>query len=218
MGVLRESALLAQAMPSLGLLLLLSLSGCSWRGSALLPSETRQVSSPWDSFEAGKEAFKRVRPYQTNMAQLQEIGFDPEGGRNVEVLNHLDIQKLFNFDPGSYNQLPGGVLDCLAAEEDCLGYRFKVEDVRNKRTGSLVLDWLNFRRTTVTAGWNFTVTLVVKRDTVLEDEMVVYKLWSGTPRVDETVVRSNPLGPIQDVGGSVMKEELERYLTDELDF
>ena len=37
------------------------------------------------------------------------------------------------------------------------------------------------------------------------DGLVVYKVWSGTPRIDEYRDRNNPLGPLQGAGGEVVR-------------
>jgi hypothetical protein len=52
----------------------------------------------------------------------------------------------------------------------------------------------NFQRTTIKTGWNFTSLILIHED------VVVYKLWSGTPVVDEASSSSNPLGPLQSSG------------------
>ena len=42
-------------------------------------------------------------------------------------------------------------------------------------------------------GWSASMLLL------LVDDVVVYKLWSGTPRVEERGKETNPLGPAQDL-------------------
>ena len=36
------------------------------------------------------------------------------------------------------------------------------------------------------------------------NDMVVYRSWGGQPRVNEVETTSNPLGPLQDVGPSLL--------------
>jgi len=49
----------------------------------------------------------------------------------------------------------------------------------------------------VTTGWKFGALIVVI------DNKVVYKQWSGSPRIEETDLRRNPLGPLQGAGQSL---------------
>ena len=37
-----------------------------------------------------------------------------------------------------------------------------------------------------------------------EDDQVVYRSWGGQPSIDETDVKRNPLGPLQDIGPSTI--------------
>jgi hypothetical protein len=57
-----------------------------------------------------------------------------------------------------------------------------------------LLDFLNFRRNTVTTGWKFSALIVVIDDTD------VYKQWDGQPKIETTEARTNPLGPLQSMG------------------
>ena len=41
---------------------------------------------------------------------------------------------------------------------------------------------------------------------VLKQDLVIYKLWSGTPRIQEYGKKRNPLGPLQGIGSSVKPE------------
>ena len=52
---------------------------------------------------------------------------------------------------------------------------------------------LGFQRETTETGWSASMLLL------LVDDVVVYKLWSGTPRVEERGKETNPLGPAQDL-------------------
>ncbi len=66
------------------------------------------------------------------------------------------------------------------------------KNIRNKRYGNLFLDILNFRRKSRESGWRFRVLFVVV------DDVVVEKLWSGEPMIEEVRDTKNPLGPFQD--------------------
>ena len=39
---------------------------------------------------------------------------------------------------------------------------------------------------------------------VLDDGLVIYKVWSGTPNIDEYQDTNNPLGPLQGIGSGAV--------------
>ena len=47
-------------------------------------------------------------------------------------------------------------------------------------------------------GWRFSGLIL------LVNEKVVYRSWSGQPRVNEVEITNNPLGPFQDIGPAVL--------------
>jgi hypothetical protein len=47
-------------------------------------------------------------------------------------------------------------------------------------------------------GWRFNALIL------FVDDLVVYRSWGGQPAVNEVEVTSNPLGPLQDVGPSLL--------------
>lgn len=54
------------------------------------------------------------------------------------------------------------------------------------------MDIFNFRRETDITGWTFNAMIL------MVDDLVVYTLHGGQPRIHEKEVSRNPLGPIQD--------------------
>ncbi|WP_231480496.1 hypothetical protein [Thiomonas sp. FB-Cd] len=70
--------------------------------------------------------------------------------------------------------------------------------VDHKRVGSFWLDFLDFRRRTITSGWRFKMLMLVV------DDRVVYKIWSGQPDISEVQSTTNPLGPLQGFGESAL--------------
>ena len=58
------------------------------------------------------------------------------------------------------------------------------------------LDIIGVQRETRETGWSATMLLL------LVDDIVVYKLWSGSPNQDERRQETNPLGPAQDLSGT----------------
>jgi hypothetical protein len=85
---------------------------------------------------------------------------------------------------------PGGSLQAIRGHFQACPWRS--ERIHRKRTGSAFLDLLNFRRRTHETGWKFKALFVIHHN------LVVYKLWSGIPKIDRRSGAENPLGPIQE--------------------
>jgi hypothetical protein len=90
--------------------------------------------------------------------------------------------------------IPKGIVECMQVQQDCVGYLMEPSKIAHQRVGNFFLDFLNFKRNTLTTGWKFSALIVVINDTV------VYKQWNGQPRLESTEVRTNPLGPLQSMG------------------
>lgn len=179
----------------MGLLLLL-LNGC---GGTLLPTSRDTIRSPWDSFAGAKNAFDQIEVYETDMEGLQGLGFDPFSMANMEILTYLDIMERFMPNQAIQKEdLDAGIRECLEARNGCLAYEIKVQDLNSERRGNVFLDLFGFKRKTNRNGWQFHALFVVHND------FVVYKLWGGKPRVNETSLRKKPLGPLQDSGDAVV--------------
>jgi len=78
-----------------------------------------------------------------------------------------------------------------------MGYFMEPSRIERNRVGNFTLDFLNFKRDTLTTGWKFGALIVVINN------QVVFKQWSGRPRIEETELRRNPLGPLQGIGESL---------------
>lgn len=166
------------------------ISGCS----ALLPHGESKVVSDWSTFDEAMAAFDAVVPYQTSEPDLEQLGFSPKRQANVQILNHADIAERFLLVSLNGSQLPPGLRDCMDRGGDCYAYEVKRRITRDRRYGNFFADFLNFKRKSVTRGWEFNALIVLIEDTV------VYKLWSGTPDIHEYRDKTNPLGPLQGVG------------------
>ena len=174
------------------LLCLVGLAGCS---QGLPRAETVNVS-PWSSFDEAKTAFEQIQLHQTTRQQLLDIGFDPYVTPNTRILTYLDL--LSRFVPNEsirLEQLDEGVRRCLGVRERCSGYVVAPESVQSQREGNMFADMFNFKRHTVDTGWSFNALIV------MQDDLVVYKLWGGTPRIHTMRKQQQPLGPLQDSGG-----------------
>ena len=162
----------------------------------MLPSTAEVTQTQWESFAAAKESFDRLQAGRTTEAELGKLGFDPQEGQNVRVLSYLELQQRFMPTPSvTRSDLDPQVRACLDAHAACSGLEVKPESVDRRRVGNVLLDIFNFQRETVETGWNFSGLVL------LQDGIVVYKTWSGAPNISSREKRTNPLGPLQDLGG-----------------
>jgi len=191
---LQTSHPLRRLIGSAGLSLLLLLGGCA----SLLPRGEAQTGKPWSSFDQAHAAFERIQPYVTTTEQLRAEGIDPLTTPNITILSYADIVRRLVPPAGSDVALDPGIRDCLRAQTACRGYEIEQRHIQRRRVGNFWLDFLDFRRETVTSGWRFDMLLLVV------DGRVVYKLWGGQPDIAETEVTRNPLGPLQGFGQSVL--------------
>ena len=165
--------------------------GCS--SSSMLPVVEGRIESPWDSFTQAKEAFDKIAPYQTRTENLQSLNFAPFQNPNVEIVTYLAL--INRFMPSTSfrkEDLPEGIQDCIEHDNLCYGYELNISQVQSKRYGNVFLDLFKFKRKTHKTGWEFSALIVIK------DDLVVYKLWSGKPQIDELTSNKNPLGPLQE--------------------
>jgi hypothetical protein len=172
------------------------LTGCA--GSAgVLPEEKNYVQTPFNGYEEAYDAFERVSVSETTLGQLFNSGYDVSTFPNVERLSYLDlIRRFLPHESITFDDLDPALRACLEARLTCKGYQLTPSRFAQERVGSVMLDVLNFKRTEVKTGWEAQALFV------LHDNVVVYKLWSGTQRVSETRQQTNPLGPFQNLGGT----------------
>jgi len=169
------------------------LAGCA----SLLPAGKQETVTPWHSFEEAKAAYDRIEPYQTSLADLKALGYDPAKTPNVTILNHSQVIKTAVPQPSfTVEDQPQGIRDCIHADIRCIGYSLDQSQTRRHRVGNFFLDFLNFSRETLITGWRFGALIAIV------DGVVVYKQWSGQPLIRQIDTSSNPLGPLQDAGGS----------------
>jgi hypothetical protein len=170
------------------------LGGCS----TMLP-QSHTESTSFTSFEEVRAAFERLEPMKSNKRTLQANGFNPSDHPNTKLLTHSDVVRWFV--PSALLQrddLDPGILACLQARDDCHGLEFDAAKISRVRTGSFITDFANFHRRTETTGWRFHGLILFVND------LVVYRSWGGQPRVNEVEIVKNPLGPLQDVGPSLL--------------
>lgn len=169
-------------------------SGCT----SLLP-KSRSDSSTFERFQDAQQAVDSLVPMKSSRLTLAEIGLDAEKLPNTVILTQSDV--LRRFLPSNVlrmQDLDPGVIACIEAKEGCRGLEFNIARISRQRTGGFFSDFVNFSRRTETTGWRFNGIVLLVND------VVVYRAWGGQPLINEVDVTNNPLGPLQDIGPSVV--------------
>jgi hypothetical protein len=149
--------------------------------------------SRWENFDAVKACFERITLLETTRSELMAFGFDPYRDSNIQIHNYLALINKFMPNTNiTKDDLPPGIRDCLESKESCIAYELKLQSLKGERYGNVILDLLKFKRQTHQSGWRFSAFIVMM------DDVVVYKLWEGQPRIEGEVYQKNPLGPFQD--------------------
>ncbi len=171
-----------------------ALTSCaSW---GVLPSTVETTQTPFQTYVSAEDAFNQVKPFVTTARELKVRGFDPYTTPNIKVLNYLDLVPRFLPQQSmKSDDLDPAVQACLTARERCAGWLAEPSISSKDRTGNVALDVLGFERETTSTGWKASMLLLV------QDGVVVYKLWSGTPSILEVKTEKKPLGPLQDLSG-----------------
>lgn len=172
------------------LLLPLLIGGCAtW-----LP-ESHTDTTPFKTYDEARAALLALVPMKSDRHTLEQNGFFPGKHPNTTVLTHADVAR--RFLPSAIlkrEDLDPGIVYCLESRDACSGLEITGTKIARERKGSFWADFLNFQRRTETTGWRFTALVLLVNDTV------VYRSWSGQPKVNEVEVTRNPLGPFQDIG------------------
>jgi len=160
----------------------------------MLPSAEMKVIGPWESYEHAERTFSEIIPHQTTTFNLAKINLDPRKNSNITLLNYSDIIRRF-VPPGTISgfELDSNLLDCISNGLACSGFETRERHILSKRYGNFFLDFFNFERRTKVTGWEFNAVLIIK------DDLVIYKLISGQPAIQEYEEANNPLGPLQAV-------------------
>lgn len=172
----------------------LALTACA---SDILPSTAHESAGPFETYEIAEIGYRVIQPGVTDAAKLRTLGIDPKTTPNLRVINYVEVMKIFMpTDTVALRDLDPAVQGCIGAKIACVGYVLAPEASGTQRTGDISLDVLGFQRNTEAKGWAASMLLL------LVDDVVVYKLWSGTPRIEERNAETNPLGPAQDLSGT----------------
>jgi hypothetical protein len=182
----------------IGATLMMSLVGCG--GLGLLPHETKIASTNFKTYEQVQAAYSDVVPGATRLSDLPRLGFDTATTPNVEILSYLGvIERFMPRNTMSFDHLAAPVQACIESQDRCSAFVFHPQHIESRRMGNFVLDLLGFERETVDTGWSAEVVLL------MQDGHVAYKLMSGRPRIEDFHDDVQPLGPLQDLGGTVAR-------------
>lgn len=183
---------------ALSMTVTLALAACG--GLGLLPYQTDEQTTNFKSYQAVEAAYKEVAPGHTPASDLGQMGFDSSRSPNVEVLSYLGvIERFMPRDSIRFDKLDPAVQGCIEARDRCTAYVFHPGQLHEQRTGSILLDLFGFERTTVSTGWQAEVVFLV------QDGRVAYKVMSGKPNIDTSHDTVQPLGPLQDIGDTVIR-------------
>ena len=178
----------------------LLVSACSGCGT-LLPSGNEVSSSNWKSYNHIESTLKKIRPKETTIKDLKDLGIDFKSTPNLKTLTYLDIMERFKLDSTRFNEikLPDGLEEALNKHEKCIAYELVIKKANKKRVGSFWKDMLSFEQVTKSNGWTFQAIIVIV------DSTVVYVLYSGSPKVESLESHKRPLGPFQGIeAGTLM--------------
>lgn len=165
--------------------------------TSLLPSGSTESPSAFSSFDKARQALVKVVPNQTTLEGLSALGFNPQASANVSLIPYPEVVgRLVPYSAIQKEDLDPGVRACIQAQSACRGYVFRFSSEHRKREGGFWLDFLNIKRITNTTGWRFEGLVVVN------DQVVLFRNYSGEERIDRTERQTNPLGPFQPAGES----------------
>lgn len=167
----------------------------------MLPRAHTSVVGPWQSYHEAEEAFNKIVPYQTTVADLKTLMLDHASNpNNITILTYSDVIRRFIPSPSvSADELAPGVRDCIKALAACQGYEIVQQATSRKRYGNFWADFLNFKRKVEVTGWSFSGVILVK------DNVVIYSLAGGQPSIYSLEENKNPLGPFQGSGESAAR-------------
>ena len=162
--------------------------GCA----SLLPEGAERQGNGWADFNAAREVFLGIKPFDSTRTEVHSLGLDPFKNPSVTLLSYSDlVQRLGTGNVLHADQLDPGVRLCMESGKRCTGYQLNQREVTRKRVGNVLADLFNFRRETESEGWSFNGLIVFVNDEV------VLALYGGQPRIHESMLQINPLGPFQ---------------------
>jgi hypothetical protein len=176
--------------------------GCT----AMLPSsrEVTATGSGWQKYSDAEKTFQSIVPGKTTAAELKALNLDPSTNPSVARLQTWQVRE--RFVPNTLvtlDDLDQGVRECITAREACKAYEVNYVSTQTRRTGNAALDLLKLHRKTQTAGWRFNGLILVK------DDVVVYTLTSGQPRIQQVQETQDYLGPVQALASKLKLDDMK---------
>ena len=92
--------------------------------------------------------------------------------------------------------LNDGLRACLIKRQNCTGLEIEQTHTERERVGSFWRGVLGFRQKTSVTSWRFNAVIV------LDENVVIFKVWSGQPNRRKLEEECNPLGALKGVGAA----------------
>lgn len=176
-----------------------ALAGCA----NLLPRGQFATQETWGDYESAKGAIDKIIPFESRRIDLAAAGLDPTANAAVTVLHFSDVVQRFAGSSVKQEELDAGIRRCLTAGKACTGYWIAVRRVTRQRIGNFWLDTFNFYREIDITGWSFNALIL------FVDDLVVYTLHGGQPKMHDKEVTRTPLGPLQGWGERIAPRLLD---------
>lgn len=172
----------------------------------MLPSskEVTASGSGWQKYADAEKTFQSIVPGKTTAADLKALKLDPAKNPSVARLQSWQVRD--RFIPNTLvtlDDLDAGVRECVQAREACKAYEVNYVSTQTTRTGNAALDLLKLHRKTQTAGWRFNGLILLK------DDVVVYALTAGQPRIQQVEERQDYLGPVQALASKLKLDDMK---------
>lgn len=172
-------------------LLVFVVAGCS----EVLPHETSTVSAKFQTYDQLMTAYDAIEIGKTRATDLAALGFDPKTTPNIQVLSYVQIIEYFvPSEAVTLQRIPKSVRTCLEAQDHCSAYVYRLQHSATRHNGGVVPDLVGIERDTTRVGWSAEIILL------LRDDQIAYKVISARPYQQDQFEKSQPLGPLQDLG------------------
>lgn len=170
--------------------------GCTY----LLPSRENIVHSHWNDFHGAKLDYEKIIPGVTTLDDLNRMNFNPYKVPNISIINTTEIINLFMPNPSiRLEDLDPGIQKCIKSRDRCMAVKIEPSVLNKKRVGNFWADLFSFKRQTVGTGWELRGLITVV------DGIVTYRdPAGGKPLIRTEEIEIKPLGPAQDIGGSII--------------
>jgi len=175
----------------------------------MLPSskEVTASGSGWQKYEDAERTFAGIVPGRTTAAELKDLKLDPSSNPSVSVLHPWQVRE--RFMPNALvtlEDLDQGVRECVTAREHCRAYEVNYLATQSRRNGNAALDILRLYRETHTAGWRFNGLILMK------DDVVVYTLTAGQPKIHQVEEKQDYLGPVQALASKLRFDDVKEQV------